>query len=615
MNQNPRQKTAAASPGSIADRISGLFARRSVHLALIALAALAAYAGTFSVPFQFDDIKFIVENPVIRSLGNFLSSMTAYQYNPRRFVANLTFALNYRFGGYDVAGYHVVNLAIHVINGMLVYALVLLCFRSVNARTGSEAALPAGDGDGPAIALFAALFFVVHPVQTQAVTYIYQRIASLATLFFLLSVTAYAAARLRSGLRAGGLYLASAAAALLAMKTKEIAFTLPFVIVAYEFIFFGGGFRKKALFVVPVLLLLAVVPLSVIGSGKSLGMLLSDLDARSRLYTAMPRWDYLMTELRVITTYVRLLFLPVGQNLDYDYPLSHSLFEPAVFASLLFLVSIAGLGVYFLKKAAAVEAGPAAARYRVAAFGIFWFFITLSVESSIIPIVDVIFEHRVYLPSAGAFTAIAASAFIAAHAAGSSRPKIRAALIAAFGCVVVVLIGVSLARNAVWADPVSLWQDVVAKSPAKARGYNNLGNAYNRLGMLDKADEAYRTAMSLGQGNDETHNDLGIAYLKSGKFAEAIEEFDRAMELNPKSGKPHNNLGIVYGQIGQLDKAIEEFSRSIALDPGQVDAYRNRGFAYFSKKDFRRALGDYQIACGRGSKASCEDAGKLGMNQ
>ena len=555
-----------------------------------------------------------------------------YEFNSRRFVTYLTFALNYRIGGYSVVGYHIFNLAVHLINALLVYALVLLVFRTQVAQLPHSPgpAMNAAEIRFRMAALFSALLFTAHPIQTQAVTYIYQRLTSLTTLFYLLSIVAYIKARLAglgpeqgaaSGikLKSAAFYLASLISAVLAMKTKEIAFTLPLMIALFEFIFFRSSFKKKMIFILPLLLTLVIIPVSMMGLHKPLGELLSDISERTRVQTDMSRWDYLVTQMRVVVTYVRLIFFPAEQNLDYDYPVYHSLFEPSVFLSFAFLLSLAGLGVYFLRRAKRETSGPGSPDvpltgpfyYRLAAFGIFWFFLALSVESSFIPIVDVIFEHRVYLPSVGAFAAITAMVFIIAASLRRTWPRIDSVVAVIVALAVLSLTAASISRNKVWGDRVSLWQDVVEKSPGKARGYNDLGNAFNRAGQLDKADEAYRKAISLDPNSYDAHNDLGIAYAKNNQIGKALEEFNKAMAIRPTYARPHSNVGIIYARMNRMDKAIEEFSKSIELDPANSDTYKNRGLAYVQVGDTRKALQDFKQACGMGSQESCEYAKTL----
>jgi hypothetical protein len=262
-------------------------------------------------------------------------------------------------------------------------------------------------------------------------------------------------------------YVLSIIFAVLAMKTKEIALTLPIIIAVYEFMFFDGKLKRKILYLLPVFSTILIIPLTLLDMNKPLGELIGDVSEATRhIDTDMSRSDYLFTQFRVIATYIRLLFLPINQNLDYDYPTYHSFFDPNVILSCLFLLSILGIGVYLLYRSRS-----ASYHSRLIAFGIFWFFITLSVESSIIPIVDVIFEHRVYLPSVG---------FILACVTGlgmmleriNSRVVARV-IVAGIVMAVIMLGGMTYGRNQVWLNIMTLWEDVVMKSPQKSRPRNN----------------------------------------------------------------------------------------------------------------------------------------------
>ena len=192
------------------------------------------------------------------------------------------------------------------------------------------------------------------------------------------------------------------------MKSKEIALTLPVIIVLYEFCFFRESpFHKTSrqrlkryLYLLPLLLTLLIIPLSMMDFSKPVENFVEHIDAPSRETLNISRADYLLTEFRVIVTYLRLLVFPVKQSIDYTYPVYHSFLQPQVFLSFLLLLTIFSLGVYLFYRSLSSSPG-----LRLIAFGIFWFFITLSVESTIIPIKDVIFEHRLYLPSVGFFIA------------------------------------------------------------------------------------------------------------------------------------------------------------------------------------------------------------------
>jgi hypothetical protein len=397
-----------------------LLRKSSVHLLAIAVLGLIAYSNTLYSPFHFDDIGSIVENPIVKDLGFFSFSeptreegLEFHNYLKRRYIGYLTFALNYRVHGMNVTGYHIANLAIHIANAFLVYFLIVFLFRTPFLEV-SQLRMYSRH-----IAVVTALLFVSHPVQTQAVTYIVQRLTSLATMFYMASLLAYVKARLTvQGTRSYIIYTASLLFAVLAMKTKEIAFTLPLLITLFEFSFFApllpsrnnGGAKgmRRALFIIPFLLTIPAMLLTVIEPDKPLGESFVDI-GEVKGVEDISRHDYMVTELRVVVTYLRLLMLPIGQNLDYDYPVLHSFFDPQVLLSFIFLLIVIGFGVYLHFRSSFTDHA-----LRVVAFGIFWFFLALSIESSIIPL-HPIYEHRAYLPSVGVFSSFATLAFFSAR--------------------------------------------------------------------------------------------------------------------------------------------------------------------------------------------------------
>jgi hypothetical protein len=461
------------------------------------LFCVVAYSGTLTTPFFFDDELVIVKNPVIKDMGLFFEPSKAeiftghfeYPTFKRRYIGYLTFALNYRLHGLNVSGYHLVNLFIHISTALLLYLLVILSFQTPFLRSSSL------KDYAPHIALFSALLFACHPLQTQAVTYIWQRVTSLASLLLLLSLTAYVRWRLSqsasAGIKALPWYLLCLLSAVLAMKTKEIAFMLPLTIALYEFFFFQGPIARRTLFLVPLFCTMLIIPLTLFSIDQPAGELIDDVEGM-RGNTELSRWQYLMTSFRVIVTYVRLLFLPIHQNLDYDYPVYSSFLDGAVLLSFLFLMSLLGLGVSLLFRSR--DTSP---HLRIISFGIFWFFINLLLESSIIPLNNVIWEHRLYLPSMGVSLAVSTLVFTGVQKLRERGKGGAQTAVSVLVAVVLILTGATYARNRVWGDEVTLWQDVVKKSPRKARGDNNLGNAYRSLGNFDEAIKQYQFALQL----------------------------------------------------------------------------------------------------------------------
>jgi tetratricopeptide (TPR) repeat protein len=567
-----------------------LFTRSLLPVMLILLAGIAAYSNTFQVPFVFDDETSITDNPVVWTLDNFIAGSEGYDYNPRRFIGYLSFALNYHFGGFDVFGYHLVNLFIHLANGLLVFALVRMTFRTPFFQNEVQGPRSLVQGQTPKcvtlIALFAALLFVVHPVQTQAVTYIVQRLTSLVAFFYLLSLMLYITARLRlegPGTLDQGpwtrrtapvlLLAASVLSAVLAMRSKEIAFTLPLAVLLYEAGFFRGEWKRRLLCLLPILLTLPIVPLSILTAGESAGDLLTDVTEKARVDVDVPRLHYLFTQFRVIATYLRLLVLPVNQNLDYDYPVYTTFFTPPVFLSFMLSTAIFALALYLWFSS---SREPRASR--LVSFGLLWFFLTLSVESSLIPIDDVIFEHRLYLPSVGVFAAAAAA--FGMLVARIERPGLARGVTAAAVTAVLLLSAATWSRNQVWQNPVALWQDVVAKSPHKARPYLNLGAVLGEAGRMEEAIAALTEAIRIEPADPKSHANLGAALASVGRLDAAVVALSRAARLEPDNPDVLNNYGIVLKDVGRLEEAIAALSEAVRIEPGHARAWYNLGRAW-----------------------------------
>jgi len=583
-----RPSTSAASHAERTLHASGLpptVREAFVAVVVIAVATTLAYSNSFGGSFHFDDLPNIVRNESVRDLRNL------WPPSGTRWVGTLSFALNYRFGGLDVFGFHLANFIIHVCNSLLLVWLLrttLLTPVMRRAETGPlvRTYLPLACG----------LLFAVHPVQTQAVTYIVQRYASLATLFFLLSLVLYAQARLSleagspSKARVGFLYGLSLASAAAAMKTKEISFTLPLVAAGYEALFFLPSPRRRFL-LVPLAATALLVPLGLDWHSRDLGDVLGDASRVTAETPSIARSDYLLTQSRVVVTYVRLLLLPVHQNLDYDFRLSHSLAEPSVLFAATVVLSICGFAVLLLIRARNTNGAAGVLVF----FGIAWFFVTLSVESTVIPIRDVLFEHRMYLPDAGAACALATVLLWAVERLRSPR-SVRLQCAVVLALTAGPLAAAAYARNSVWRDELTLWTDVVAKSPEKARPHNNLAGALNAHGRIDEAIAEARKAISLDPAYAGAHNNLGRSFRATGQLEDAMHEFREALRLDPSLAEAHNNLGSVFLEKGELGDAAREYREALRLDPFSATARSNLGLVYEKTGEIDLAMREYTEA-------------------
>lgn len=569
-----------------------------LHLFLIIATGTLVYCNTLHVPFYFDDVRNIVKNPLIKNLNYFINppdpgGRDIYADFQIRSAAYLTFALNYAIHGLRVEGYHIVNILIHIINAVLVYGLVILSFKTPLLCRSAIKDL------SHLIALFSALIFAPHPVQTQAVTYIVQRLASLATMFYLFSLLFYIKWRLQqkseerqkfSFLKSCLLYLASFSSAVLAMKSKEIAFTLPLIIILYEFMFFQGNVRKRVIFIVPILLTMLIIPLSFLAHEKSLEGV-EDIAKALSGRGEVSRADYLMTQFRVIVTYFRLLVFPTNLNLDYDYPVYHSFSDPRVFLSFLLLLGVSGAGLYLYYRSRYSDYA-----LRFTAFGIFWVIITLSVESSIIPL-TLIFEHRLYLPSVGFFISLLTIIFTVAELSyGKEAIKTTVFLLS---LIVFLLAGAGYYRNEVWNDPPAFWKGVIRMSPGKGRPRSALGDAYMAEGRFNEASHEYQAALGLDPHDSVSQANLILIYVQQGRFEEVFKLYEEGLKAGADNAEFHNYVSLAYFRTGRPAEAERELRISIKMNPYYPDAHFNLGRLLMQQRRYVEAEQELRAALNR----------------
>jgi tetratricopeptide (TPR) repeat protein len=571
-----------------------VFSRSLFHFLLIAVLGLIIYSNTFNASFHYDDIHFIVDNPIIKDIGYYfdpekadslkeLSNDDIQRFLKTRPVAYLSLWVNYRLGGLDVTGYHVVNIAVHIINALLAYLIVVLTFRTPLLK-GSIM----GERSG-FIALFSGLLFIAHPLQTEAVTYMLQRCVVLVSMFSLLSIVFYIRFRLRTYEESSGslwLYFAALLSCVLAMKTKESAFTLPVVIVLYDIMFFKTTFKKRAIFLVPFLLTMLIIPIEYINLRPD-AELATTLDIASRSKYAPSRIDYLFTQFRVIVRYIGMILFPVGQSVDHEQQVYNSFLVPHVFLSFLFLLGVFGYSIYIYYRSRFTDYS-----LRLISFGICWFFLALFVESSIFPIGEMMVEYRVYPSSVGAYMVMAFGAFLL-----TSRLRNKAPAYAFMVLILMALSSATYARNYVWEDDLSLWQDAVEKSTNKARPHNNLGTVYLADGKIEAALEQFKLTLKLEPEHTEAHINLGGIYKAKGMMGEAIEHYRAALKSDPYSAETYIILGSAYLERGDADKAVEHFETALRLNPKNLAiAHNNLGAAYQSKDLFEKAVEHYRLA-------------------
>lgn len=591
------------------------------HALLIPLAlAVASYARALNGQFVFDDTHTVFENLAIKHLATFLREhfLQGFAIGGRP-VTDLTLALNYAVGRLEPWNFHVTSLAIH----LAVVALAWGFARAVCRLAGAERA--------DWIAVAAAGLFAVHPLQSESVAYVSQRSEALASGFYLATLSLLLAGERRGLTRRGApFFVAALATFALAIGSKTIVVSLPaawLILVAVvpsperraELL----GWRARLLALIPF----ALLDLAVMGN------VLFRLEGASDAGFALPGLSplsYLLTQLRVVVVYLRLLVWPAGQNADWDFPVSGA-GDPWALLAGLFLLALAG-GAIGIAARSRDRSDPWSATARLGAFGVLWFFAVLSVTSSFVPLLDVFAEHRVYLAALGIFLALAA---LGERLLSRLPPPRQAAagllaLLAVWGALAVAL----HRRNAVWETQLAFWSDCAAKAPLKARArmsvcfvhheegryqqaiadcrraleltrgdagqevliLQNLATALLWLGRTDEAIEALQRAAKLDKGDPLTFVDLAAATRIKKDFVRARIYAQWALELDPKQGDGWNVLGAIQLDEGDAAGALASFSRAEALDPDD-------GVRPFNVGRALEKLGDRAGACGAWRRA------------
>lgn len=575
-------------------------------LMFLILIVFSIYSNTFHVPFLFDDDHNILSNPHIRMTELSLDSLTAAAMKghlKNRPVANISFALNYYLNGYHVPGYHLFNILAHIISGIFFYYFILITSRVYPCPAFTHRAIP----------FFAAAIWMVHPIQTQSVTYIVQRMNSMSSMFYMIAMFLYAKARLRMLERQDDqelkncnrisirypypvsvylFFLGSLTAGILAVGTKEVAATLPLFLFLYEWFFFQdmriSWLKQNFLRFSGVLVLFLIVALLYLGENPFVKI---ETMYNRRDFTLVQR---LFTEFRVVIFYMGLLLFPHPSqlNLEHDFPLSRSLTDPIT--TLICLCMIILCLVFSLVTAK---------QNRLSSFCILWYFGNLVIESSVVGL-EIIFEHRLYLPSMMICLLLVVLCY---RYIGVNR------FTTVFLCLLIVVFSVwTYTRNKTWNNEITLLTDCIVKSPNKFRPHYNLGIALAEKGMTHEAVNHYQTALRIDPGKASLHTNLGLELFLQGKRDQAINHYREALRLQPDFVYAHIHLGAALLVEGKTDQAMKHCREAIRIKPNSAQAYNCLGNIYFAQANMEDAIVAYSKAL-KIDKQYVEAANNLGV--
>jgi Flp pilus assembly protein TadD len=570
MSSTVAESAAPPISSPTASGSTSLFASRPWLVPLVfLLVGGAVYANSLRGVFVLDDLLHIVENPTIESVSETLSRIREMG----RPTVMVTIACNYQISGRDPWSYHVVNIAIHIGNACLIFALLRRMF-----ATGRMA--ERGRSRAEALAFAVALLWLVHPLCTQAVTYVIQRCESLMGFFLLL--TLYCVWRGTEGSRAwyGAAFLACA----LGMGCKEVMVVAPLLALLMDRIYISNSWKETlgrrwllhaslaAAWLVLFRTILEGFFLASGGATLSPEVLQAPAESDSWFPTPSPI-AYARSQPGVLLHYLRLAIVPHPLTFDYMWP-EASVSEAIVPAFV--LMALAGLTFWAL------------AKYPGWGFWGAWFFLILAPSSSIVPIYDLAVEHRMYLPLIGVALLVVSAADWAAKKLGD---RVELALLGAATAVLGLL---TVARNEDYQDNLRLWQTVVERAPNNPRGHNNLGAYLRRRGKTEEAEQEYRKAIALMPRYPSALTNLGVALETQGKLADAEEQYRASLKILPSAFDTNLGLSTVLLAQGRPDEALTALKAAEKMRPSDPDLLFNKAGMLRAKGKTNEAITLYE---------------------
>jgi tetratricopeptide (TPR) repeat protein len=502
-----------------------------------------------------------------------------------------------------VAGYHVVNILMHIATGIILFyflniTLKLLQFQNLQLKirkgtiqnndnfniynfisssiTTPQHSVNPTPTDIVFISFFTTFIWLVHPIQTQTVSYIVQRMNCMAAMFYILSLFLYVKARLsNTKIRKLLLFSGCTLSGILALTSKEIAATLPFFIFLYEWYFIQDlslkWLKRNLIYLLCFLFVVVLLSLLYLG-GNPIEKILSLYSYRN--FTLGQR---VLTEFRVVIYYISLIIFPhpIRLNFLHDFTISYSLINPIT--TIISIIAITGLLILAICLAK---------RERLLSFCILWFMGNLVIESSVISL-EILYEHRNYLPSM----------FLLLILVVSIRRFINSKWLGGvLLCAVAIILSVwTYQRNLVWSDDVTFWEDCVKKSPHQYRQQYNLGVVLAMRHNDDDAIRHYRTALRIKPNYPEAYYNLGNALARKGDAEAAIYNYRKALQFNPSFSKAYYNIARVMSNQGKTGESIRNYQKALIINSEMTEALYNLSWIYATSENGKYRNGEEAV--------------------
>ena len=515
-------------------------------LFLIVALGFFVYFNSLEGEFVWDDYGLIRDNIYIRDFSHisdiFTEDITAgvrkesFSYRPLQL---LTYIIDYSLWGLKPLGYHLTNLLLHILVTLGIFWFTSILFKDY------------------LLSLFTAVLFIIHPIHTEAVSYISGRAEPLSTLFILLAFICYIKFIEE---RRFIFYLLLLVSFIFSLLSKESALMLPLLLLVYHWTFKRRVDRCALISIFIIAFVYSLLRLTVLyfGSYQEFGRI--------------PFFQRLPGSFFAISSYIRLLFLPLGLHMEYGMrilPLNHPYVLLGVIMTILLLIL-----AFLIRKT-----------NRLVSFSISFFFITLIPVSNIYPINATMAEHWLYLPSVGFFMIIG---WILSYL--YKVKNLRVITIILFIGLVAVFSHLTIKQNRYWQEPISFYERTLKFSPWSSRLYGNLAEAYWQKGEYEKAVEVCKQAIKIDPHHFIAYNNLGNAYLSLGKYKKAESCFKKAISLDPEHPAPYSNLGWTYFLLGQYEQALILYKKSIELDANYSSPYYNLAILYYERGEYDLAV-------------------------
>jgi len=462
-----------------------------------------------------------------------------------------SFSLDYKIWQLNPFGYHLTNTLLHIFNAFLIYFLLTSIFKNQK------------------ISFLTALIFLIHPLQTEAVTYVSGRGDPLSIFFVLLAFIFYHLAKEKSNNK---FLILSYSSFIFALLTKESTIFFPALILFYEIL--SQEKLKNLLIKTSPLFLITLsyffLRLTILNFGQTL-----NLYGEENIFTQNIHYR-IFTFLNILLIYFSLYFAPLHLHMERSTEILTTFFHPAVIISLLILIFILFASINFLKKG-----------NKIFVFGFGLFFISLFPFSNIlVPISGLLYEHWLYFPLIGISLIISWLLLELLPKLNRFLQPVSISLLIVF---LIFLAGQTILRNFNWKDPITFYNQTLKYSET-ARVHNNLAMAYDEKNDYENAISHYKRAIEISDIYPQTHNNLGNTYKKIGEIEKAIKEFEKAIEMDKFFFVAYNNLANLYLEEKEFDKAIEVYQRYLEIVPQNIAAIYNLGIVYYLEKDYDKAI-------------------------